>query len=1267
MILQVRTGKCVSDTYKKITILVVILLMFSSLSALFIFSDGETYSTATGTKYTVVLNSNENQWSSDNTCTEKELYIHLGETKKLTALGDKEKRICISNDVKLEGNVVTAIKTDGKTLNLADGTYDITIDGKNYILTANIYSENRYILDGTPTTTENIKLFANMYFAGWSFNKAVGLNSRDDSSQSLVYFDQDYITMNSSMADRCENNTLTLYGIWGVKELFGSAANSDTIYTILDAYKEIYEPGNVTDNIKPYLIAELHGNSTLYDNKAVDLDNQKQCFKGPTSTNGIIVEDYVYGCSIIGTSNTDYLNIAYNLRLYAHLAINDVILKPYSSSILEKQIMAYCNGYDFTVGSGVLLSGFKEANNSNRGNEVTVFDTSIMSGTYGSSKPDGGYSNIVTVNGGEWGRIISGNRSGNCGSVGTSMETVINFGYKAAADMVCGGQTEGTYYADSTVNINGGQVFRVIGGTLGNNKNNYEDNYFYGNVLINISEGPGECKSTVYNISGGSMGRNMTNVHQIGDVCINIFGGNIGGDWTGQQSNFTEGHGKYSQSSTEDGCIWGGSLAGTLCGDIRINISGGTIHKGIFGAGAGKSSLCDETSCKNTLDKVSGGDRNVLGYKLGYTSGDVSIIIGDGGTPELKGNVYGGGQGFKYTTFSGADGKTTIAELNGNTSVKIFGFSGNKDIFGGGKGIACDTETDYDKYGDVAKIIGNTSVKCVGGTVNNLYGGAKSSTISEVKLPVGTYTVHIENRDYTITVSDDGTVNLELDGVSQTLPAGIYGAIPTYAICGSDSGIYFGSAEAPIIIPDMHIISYNGNTYFAECKSDGKYNLIRGSKTISSIDAPSSVKEEMTYAITSHGDGKYSVSSGTYAVLESGTVNRSVYGGSYGGTVTADGTSILPNYVSIPTTVTIYDGTVLGNVYGGSYEGTDGNSEDLRTSSLDIYGGKIMGDVFGGGFKGIQYGGTVLNIGYEGSDETVKYGDLRIVGSVFCGVNMGSANTDAGVKMYGEVIFNVNGSNYINVGVFSGSQFIQRYMELGGSLSCGGKSSSVSGSLTMNLIGVNPSDGENSINIRSIQVADVVTFKDCNIVLEAESDMTSVFTSNTYSIAHIGKLILDGSDQGNTISFMTGIYDVADVLSTGLNSDGSVSTNKIVSMGGTPFVFGETDAGGEVVRYGHIHGPVKLVTSIDSEGTYVMAARDAGNHGHFYNKDGTEIPFSDTSASEDYSEGLRYWRFGGTNNIMNVSISTSESDSSAVLTLPPHTQSTKYTIHGFDG
>lgn len=293
------------------------------------------------------------------------------------------------------------------------------------------------------------------------------------------------------------------------------------------------------------------------------------------------------------------------------------------------------------------------------------------------------------------------------------------------------GECKAYYYGHSTLNLINGTIeqdlFASAGGLSGlkNPNDNYTgENQHTSDVYIPYEGGSDAAypylgidynnySSTKSIVKVQSTLNGKDEVIDLGDtkIVFNIQGGTVKGNVYG---------GSYGYSS-EMNVANSPKGAGSLWGNTQINISGGTIKGSVYGGGAGATNYY--------YAATSGNKANFLNVATVYGNTNVTIT----GTPDIQGNIYGGGAGVDATN---EQEFLEIARVYGNTNVVFDADYTDQNPFKG------------NIYGGGAKggVEGNTNVIIKKGViVGNVFGGSqgqegysnKAKVVGTTKVVIG--------------------------------------------------------------------------------------------------------------------------------------------------------------------------------------------------------------------------------------------------------------------------------------------------------------------------------------------------------------------------------------------------------------------------------------------------------------------------------------------------------------------------------------------------
>ena len=341
-----------------------------------------------------------------------------------------------------------------------------------------------------------------------------------------------------------------------------------------------------------------------------------------------------------------------------------------------------------------------------------VYDTNVIIGAlgsgpaikgsvYGSGENGHTFNNtVVTVNGGTIGVVEDAsypNRGnvygGGCGTdkyyENHELETHDGNGqlYNALAGIV---------YGTTTVNVNDGTVVRNVygAGAMG---------------TVGKADNSGVITSggtTTIAISGGTIGVSGS----VGDG--NVFGaarGDENATQTGLALVKTTGV-TISGTAAVKGNVYGGGEIGDVQGNTMVDMQGGTVAKNVYGGGKGSGLTF---TCEKAMVGIEGDGVNTDGT---LKEGGTSVNITNG---TVNGNVFGGGEVGRVERNT----QVTVGAVSGEGSPDIKG-----DVFGGGKGLVT--------HGYSALVRGNTEVTVQGNAkiAENVYGGGEIASVGRYGL-----------------------------------------------------------------------------------------------------------------------------------------------------------------------------------------------------------------------------------------------------------------------------------------------------------------------------------------------------------------------------------------------------------------------------------------------------------------------------------------------------------------------------------------------------
>ena len=498
-----------------------------------------------------------------------------------------------------------------------------------------------------------------------------------------------------------------------------------------------------------------------------------------------------------------------------------------------------------------------------------------------------------------------------------------------------------------------------------------------------------------------------------GNIFGNIYGGgsiavvtdNIGTSATEGNTSVTVAGGKIG-GTVDWGRVFGGGegnitsdWAGQVTGSTNVTISNGTILGSVYG----------------------GGNFGIVGTE---NAPDSSINISISGSPDIAGNVYGGGKGDKGDISDGyqpADPDGIISNeikkgnVYGNTSVTI---SGGKIGYlnGSSEQSWYDSEDSGSVYGGgkLGLVVGTTDVTISGNAEihRNVYGGGKGLSKSVfIETDGNSISASLYNMTQILSPEDQITMESALwsnpSFVSKYIWEGSNDLSSGYTIIKEDNTFTGHSISSSEVTPYKFIRLTVKIT-----------NEVIGTESISSnvisISGSGNASKE-SWMVENRKLVQFgAVTEGTEVNISGGSIHTNVYGGgSYATVGTITGQKITENNLEYnfkhmisggSTKVAINGGQIGvisgtsgdthsegGNVFGGGM----GEPDNITTGSVGnsasiiISNGKINGNVYGGGENGfvgqveIEISPTMTPIPLNNDTNLITYAyGLRISNSI---------------------------------------------------------------------------------------------------------------------------------------------------------------------------------------------------------------------------------------------------------------------------------------------
>lgn len=591
------------------------------------------------------------------------------------------------------------------------------------------------------------------------------------------------------------------------------------------------------------------------------------------------------------------------------------------------------------------------------------------------------------------------------------------------------------------INVFGGNVVNNIYG--GANQNN-----IYGTVDIDIENGV--INGVVY---GGSNIKGTVS----GSVLMDITGGQLGtlyndsafGGGLGSETN-VKGRVLLNIKETKNnlniyGNIYGGSLLGTISGNVDINVqdlpnTANTLflESSLFGGGKGDNNTAALVNGNVTinvdgcnLEKCSvfgGSDIN------GVISGTITVNIGKTYKSTIY-SVYGGGNEASINTdtqgvfvyilsnanitnaFNGGKSADLLSTGEEDTTRAIFLQGGTvENLFGGSDSSGTVTASHvYIESGNVSNAYGgnnlggttiSSNVITTGGTIRYIFGGGNQAGVTTTNVQTnggnigfvfgGSNTSGDVNESF-VTTNDSSDVNLN-NGVTMTVTTTASKAqswqSTTYPTFAKISVVFKNNTSKTIE-------TWKANVFAPE-------SVLLNNYSQSDIQVNNGV-----YTLTEKNRywGNNTISAGgTYSLEFEILTMQSVEGFSVGYGI--EGQDSSGNSVN-------YTKSIIGTVYGGNNQGGM-----TQTTNVIINGGGVQ-DVYGGGNQAIS---NVTNVNING----------EVQKRVFGGGNQAGVNTNTNVTLSGgNIEDNVYGGG--NEGIVTGNTYVRvKNSTLNNSLYAGG-------------------------------------------------------------------------------------------------------------------------------------------------------------------------------------------------------------------------------------
>ena len=499
----------------------------------------------------------------------------------------------------------------------------------------------------------------------------------------------------------------------------------------------------------------------------------------------------------------------------------------------------------------------------------------------------------------------------------------------------------GTGHVDKAANISGNVTLNITGGSIGSA---FGGSNIYGNITgsiqVNVEKGVNPCTWSIGNIYGASNDAAYTPTAQGNSLTVNIKNGNINGSVYGGGKGATAtvtanpivtiGDNNADHFVTLTGNVYGGGDAAAVVGNTTViyndNNAGSTVPV-LFGGG-NAAGVSGTSAVTLTLGKVTQGIYGGCNASGSVGAAVVSLIGGTVGSANARADVFGGGYGASTTTTGNVT--VNVGNLTGSSNPVIYG-----DIYGGSAlGSVNDEGSDL------------TSVNIYSGNINgDIYGGGLGQAGQEnvAKGQVnGAITVNIG--------ATDGAQAPTYSGYA-TISGSIYG-------CNNTNG----SPKDNVTVNIYHT-AHTTTDVAAYTEDDGEH----GTPTYA-LDQVFGGGNQADY---SPAEGKKA----TVHIYSCDNTIRRVFGG--GNAAAALGVA------------TIIDGGRISNVFGGGNGEVSAANIGTGGTDLQVHGGDIA-QLFGGSNKnGSIQGNMGISIDNDGD-----CGQDMFIAEFFCGNNEADVATD---------------------------------------------------------------------------------------------------------------------------------------------------------------------------------------------------------------------------------------------------------------------------------
>ncbi len=537
-----------------------------------------------------------------------------------------------------------------------------------------------------------------------------------------------------------EDETDTLGGVYGGNDIAGSVLGTDGSTIIIGSNEATLTAGNEND----IRIGEVYGGGNGYytypekniktglgETETTFVAGTIKTFKGDadvqTTTGGNVP-------SIVKTSIT--VN-GYNVKI-------DSLFGGAKNAFINGSSTAAADDIDININNGTIYAAFGGNNyggaiNSGSGIEIDIANTKLndplswakigkdhgIAYLYGGGNKVVAPKVVINITGGMIDTCFTG---GNSATVNTSATTTVNVAsnviYTTASDptthallydgngvynvhTLFGGNNAAAMGILPTLNLTSGGIGTVYGGgNAGDMKAGNTDNHSGYTIGTDVNITSADIKIDL--VYGGCQKANVDN-----STYVSMSDGSVG--------------------TIYGGCNISGTIGGTnvLTKGANVFISGGTVHKNVFGGSNGYYGCRDEVTYKYSDDRFNPKASTVSYIGTLFPLVNNTQVNITGGT--FEGNIYGGGnlapvgvdRAITDVTFASDNinkGKVTLSISDGTTGTGVVLIKGN--VFGGGRmasvfGEASVTMNAYDAYAENGEHVITNGVNVKG----DIYGG----------------------------------------------------------------------------------------------------------------------------------------------------------------------------------------------------------------------------------------------------------------------------------------------------------------------------------------------------------------------------------------------------------------------------------------------------------------------------------------------------------------------------------------------------------------